>query len=84
MSLIKIEIKEIVSKSNNLTRFKGTYYGTNAIFSSVGFEAVVEGDQNKYNKGVVYNYDAATTKILEWGEGHEKIMRDLLDSLTNI
>lgn len=84
MSLIKVEIKEVISKSNNLTRFKGGYHGGHSTFSPRGFEAVVEGYEGNFNEGTIYNYDPKTTTILNFGDGHEEIMKDFSDNIEQI
>lgn len=83
MSLIKVEIKEVISKSNNLTRFKGGYYGGHSGFSPT-FEAVVEGYQGNFNDGTIYNYDPKTTTILKYGDGHEEIIKDFIENIEQI
>lgn len=84
MSLLKIKINKIISKSNNFTKFEGSYCGGCETFSPRGFVAVVEGDQNRYNVGTIFNYNPNKFMILEFGEGHKEIMDDFAQSLKNL
>lgn len=79
MSVIKVEIRKILSKQNDSTEFEGTYTRGHAFFSPRGFIATVQGED--YKEGDILYYDNKKIKIRSFGEGTKEILEEFAKKL---
>lgn len=81
MSLLRVEVLEILDLKSGFVTFKGSYTGGSKIFSPVGFTALCKGP---IEEKIYILSNLKEFKILTYGEGHEKMIIKFLEELNQV
>ena len=82
MSLLRVKIEKILFKNGNYILFNGSYEGGAKTFSPRGFRAWIEVKHTPFSDGDVFIEANYNWKILEHNPGHEKVIQEVLKTLS--